>query len=262
MEFYKNQFNLWPDDYHCNVTVSEVIPQENSSRSAIIIFPGGGYCTRSPHEGIDYAKFFAKHGISAFSVDYRVFPNKYPDALIDARRAVQYVRANAVKYNIDADKITVIGSSAGGHLAALLSTSNAQFSDEVFEEISKTDYMPNAQILCYPVICNPEFTDISHTGSYISLLGESSCVSERSVDPSLLIRSDTPPAFIWHTAADDCVNVINSYRYAEHLRRNNVSVEMHIFPDGQHGLGLANDNLHVAQWNELVIKWLSYINFI
>ncbi len=260
--FSKRVFNIWPDGYRDEVLMSEVIPQNKTSRCAMIVFPGGAYGGHASYEGIDYAEFFADHGITSFSVDYRVTPHRYPDALYDARRAVQYVRANAEKYGIDTDKIAVIGSSAGGHLAALLSTSSAELADEVSDNISKTEYMPNAQILCYPVICNPEFSDISHKDSYKNLIGSEKSGFECSVDPYLLMRKDTPRAFIWHTAGDDGVNVINSYRYAEHLKRNRVPVEMHIFPDGRHGLALAEDTPHVAQWKNLVINWLSYINWI
>ena len=261
MNCNKRVFNLWPDDYRSEVMISEVIPQNKISTAAVIVFPGGCYSGHASYEGIDYAEFFAEHGMMAFSVDYRVSPNRYPDALYDARRAVQYVRANAEKYGIDADKIAVIGSSAGGHLAALLSTSSDKLPSEVGDEVSKTDYMPNAQVLCYPVICNPEFSDISHRDSYKNLIGCQDSGMECSLDPCLLMRKDTPQAFIWHTASDNGVNVINSYRYAEHLKRNGVSVEMHIFPEGPHGMALANNDPHVAQWKNLVINWFKYIGW-
>ena len=91
-------------------------------KGCVVIFPGGGYSGRAAHEGQGYAEFFAKNGIDSFVVDYRVKPTLFPYPLLDARRAVRYVRANAEKYGIDPEKIAVMGSSAGGHLAALVST--------------------------------------------------------------------------------------------------------------------------------------------
>ena len=255
------KFTLWPEGFCDEVTVTEVLPKNKTSNCAIIVFRGGAYAALCGYEGKDYACFFAENGIVSFSVDYRVKTHKYPEQLSDARRAVQYVRANAERYGIDKDKIAVIGSSAGGHLAALLSTSSDNLASEINDAVSVENYMPNAQILCYPVICNPEFKEISHSVSYKNLLGDNFDDLSRSVDPCILIRDDTPPAFIWHTAADNGVNVINSIRYAEHLRVNGVSVEMHIFPDGRHGLALANDFPHVAQWKALLLNWLDYIGF-
>ena len=146
-----------------------------------------------------------------------------------------------------------MGSSAGGHLAALAATYRGDLPGEGVDAIDSYDSTPNGQILCYPVISSDEA--ISHAGSYHYMLGER--YGERAaVDPERLVGPDTPPAFIWHTSSDSGVNVINSYRYATALHKAGVDAEVHIFPVGEHGLGLASELAHVAQWSSLLADWL------
>ena len=236
-------------------------PQTAPSDAAIVIFPGGGYGGRSPHEGKGYAEFLADAGVHAFVVDYRVAPHRFPLPLLDARRAVRWVRAHATEYGIDKNKIAVMGSSAGGHLAALVSNYAAPIEYEGIDEIDKESFCPNAQILCYPVICAPS-SGVAHKGSYYNLLGGQDGALENAVDPALLVSGTTPPAFIWHTSDDNAVNVINSYRYGIALREAGVPVEMHVFPKGAHGLGLAYKQPHVAQWSSLLLTWLRYNDWL
>lgn len=256
--------NLWentPGMAEVIPTVVPYIPAEKKSNMAVIICPGGGYGALCDHEGAAYAKFFAENGITAFVLYYRVFPHLYPLPLNDSRRAVRFVRAHAEGYGIDPDKIAIMGSSAGGHLAALTATFGGELPNENIDEIDKFTSTPNAQILCYPVIIAPDENNISHAGSYGCLLGCKDSKKEKSVDPSLLVTKNTPPAFIWHTSDDGCVNVINSYRYATALRQKSIDVEMHIFPNGPHGSGLAYNLPHVAQWSVLLLNWLDYIGW-
>ena len=237
------------------------VPKEKRSDAAIVIFPGGAYVGLADHEGAGYAEFLAGQGITAFVVKYRVAPHKFPLELLDARRAVRWVRFHAEEYGVDKERIAVMGSSAGGHLAALVSTYRDPIDFEDLDAVDAEDYLPNAQILCYPVICNPE-NDFAHRGSYHNLLESREAEEQRKVDPCLLADEQTPLAFIWHTAGDAGVNVINSYRYAEKLRRLNVPVEMHIFPYGPHGLGLAPQDPHVAQWSGLLLNWLRLLEWL
>lgn len=251
--------NLWNIDNSTQITFYEA--PEKRSDAAIVIFPGGAYAMRAEHEGKGYAEFFQSIGVNSFVVDYRVAPDYFPLPLLDARRAVRFVRANAEKFGISPDKIAVMGSSAGGHLTAMVSTYTEKIDGEDVDEIDKTDFLPNAQILCYAVIANPD-TGISHEGSYRNLLGDKYDEMHVKVDPVLNVTEKTPAAFIWHTASDEAANVINGYEYAKALRQHNVPVEMHIFPDGRHGLGVAKDFPHVAQWTELLKNWLSYIGWL
>lgn len=240
----------------CNETpVLEYFPAENKKTDAtVVVFPGGGYTMRASHEGKGYAEYLNSIGMDAFVCEYRVSPHRFPLPLLDARRAVRYVRANAEKFNIDPDKVAVMGSSAGGHLAALVSTYNAPIDFEDTDEIDKLNPIPNASILCYAVIHKPDETKVTHFGSYLNLLGEG-CDDYDNYSPDMLVNDNTPPAFIWHTSDDNVVNVINSYLYATALRQHGIKHEMHVFPHGNHGLGLAGNMPHVAQWAGLLENW-------
>ena len=191
-------------------------------------------------------------------MDYRCLPNHFPDALLDARTAVRFVRKNADLFNLDPQKIAVMGSSAGGHLCALLSTYRGKLKNEELTENYQTDYIPSAQILCYPVISSR--ADIIHEGSYRNLLGELFEQKDK-FSPELIADKDTPKAFIWHTFNDSVVNVANSYVYAEKLKQLGVVTELHIFPYGEHGENLGNKNQYVGQWKKLFENWLRLNEF-
>ncbi len=244
--------------YYPAVSLPRASLQE--SRAAVLIFPGGGYTSRASHEGVGYAQLINTFGLSAFVVNYRVSPATFPDELLDARRAVRFVRANAEKFRIDKDKIAVMGSSAGGHLAALLCTYRKDLPGEGADDTDAEDYRPNLQILCYPVISSDETIGPSY--SYRRLLGDDRYAERNAYSPDLLADQQTPPAFIWHTAADEGVNVINSYRMATRLRELSIPCEMHIFPYGPHGLGLAPKDAHVAQWTGLLRRFLHLFGYL
>lgn len=237
------------------------IPENKTSDSAVLIFPGGGYIRRADHERENYAKFLNAHGITAFVAGYRLHPHHFPLPLLDARRCMRYIRANAEKFGIDKNKIAAMGSSAGGHLTALLSTYTKPIEFEGMDEIDQEDYMPNKQILCYPVIEQPGNPTILHTKSYLNLIGREDPEMESELNPAKHVTDDTPEAFIFHTAADTGVTVVHSYIYATELRQHNIPVEMHVFPDGGHGLGLAPNLPHTAQWSGLLLNWLKRIGW-
>lgn len=235
--------------------VLEYYPAENKKTDAtVVICPGGGYACRAEHEGKGYAEYFNSLGMDAFVCEYRVSPHRFPLPLLDARRAIRYVRANAEKFGVDPEKVAVMGSSAGGHLAALVSTYTSPIEFETDDEIDRLSPIPNATILCYAVCHMPDETNVAHVGSFLNLLGDEKDFGKYS--PDLLVNDSTPTAFIWHTSDDDCVNVINSYLYAKSLREHGIKHEMHIFPSGYHGLGLAQNKPHVAQWSGLMKNWL------
>ncbi len=243
-----------------NGVMMHYYPSESRhSKGAVIIFSGGGYNHRAYHEGEPYALMLNNIGIDAFLLDYRVNPDLFPAPLIDARRAVAHVRKNCEAYDIDPTKIAVMGSSAGGHLAALVST----YKDAVDgDDTDPAECIPNAQILCYPV------TDIaSHRGSYEMLLGDDVELHEK-VNPILLADENTPSAFIWHTSTDDLVDVKSSYKYASRLSELGIYCEMHVYPTGCHGLGLATGDSkracveYVQRWPEELARWLKLIGWI
>ena len=262
------QFNLWektPGMCEEIPTITAYIPENKTTDSAVVIMPGGGYCGRAPHEGEGYAKFLNEHGITAFVCGYRVSPHRFPLPLLDSRRAIRTVRYYADKYGIDKNKIAIMGSSAGGHLSAMTSTYFEPIEFEGIDDIDKEDFKPNAQILCYPVIKTLSEADGAHIGSAMNLMGEKVLELGDKLDPEKIASNETPQCFMWHTFEDGCVPVYNSLDYAKALKKHNVPVEMHIFPDGSHGLGLTNKetklDIHVSQWGELLINWLKYIGF-
>ena len=153
-----------------------------------------------------------------------------------------------------------MGSSAGGHLAGMVSTYTAPIEYEDIDKIDRENGIPDATILCYPVLHAPDGTDVAHVGSFINLCGENGDFKAVSDDEN--VTDSTPPAFIWHTSDDDGVNVINSYLYASALRRHGIPHEVHVFPKGPHGLGLAPGFPHVAQWAPLMKNWLAFMGWL
>ena len=270
----KEVFDLWktvPGMCEEIPKITVYTPENKRSRGAVVIFPGGAYAMRAEHEGEGYARFLTENGFVAFVVDYRVSPHRFPCPLLDARRGVKFARFYAEKYGIDKNKIAVMGSSAGGHLAALASTYFDDIDIEIEQdEIEKEDFIPNAQILCYPVI-RILGKEIAHLGSGANLLGvEKHAPCGEDFQPDMIASERTPKAFIWHTAEDNGVPVYNSYVYATALRKLNIDVEMHIFPNGRHGLGACvtptpTDDPkvleHNSQWTDLLVNWLDYIGF-
>ena len=222
-------------------------PKTKKGDGAVIIFTGGAYARRAPHEAEPYALEINRMGLWAFVVDYAVAPEVYPAALNDGIAAIELARQTE---GVNPEKIAVMGSSAGGHLAASLAT------------LKDRSIRPNAQILCYPV------TDMeSHSGSYENLLGGETDKADEH-NPTALSDESCPPAFIWHTSSDPSVDVKGTYRYATRLSELGVPVEMHIYPVGGHGLGLANGlydratEPYVQRWIEDLERWLELIGFI
>ncbi|MBQ8248557.1 MAG: alpha/beta hydrolase [Clostridia bacterium] len=220
----------------------------------IVIYPGGGYHNLAAHEGAPYAEFFNKRGMHAVVVHYRIDPNRDPAPLADAQRAIKIVRANADKWMIDPDKIVTMGSSAGGHLAACTITL-PDVCKEPQDDIDKQSCKPNGAILCYPVIS--VIDSFAHTGSGHHLLGEDRYEREGTYfSLQNRVTAETPKVFIWHTSDDECVNVKNSLVFGEKLRDNGIPFEMHIYPHGRHGLGLALDREDIRPWADLAADWV------
>lgn len=241
--------------------------QYTQKRPCILIMPGGGYNHLAEYkEGEVYALNFGGMGYHAAVLEYSVAPAAYPTQLLEVASAVKLLRDHASEWNIDTDKIFVCGSSAGGHLAAHYGCAWSE--DFVAEALGVTDkelLRPNGMILCYPVITSgPK----AHRGSFVSLCGDKyeELVDRLSVER--LVNKDTPRAFIWHTFADASVPVENSLLFAEALRAQDIPFELHIYPVGRHGLGLANWATRNAEglgvepqcqsWISLVKTWLEF----
>lgn len=254
-----NLYNRLPSGYEKMPTIEYYKAEKKYSDIAFIIFPGGGYHHLAPHEGVGYAKLLNTWGIDAFVVYYSVAPHAFPAQINDARRAVQFVRANAGEYEINPEKIVVMGSSAGGHLASMLSTYKGETEKYEVDEISKENFMPNFQVLCYPVV-DLSNDKIAHIGSRNALLSEDyNKEMAEKLSPQISCDENTPPAFIWHNADDAVVHVFNSINYVKSLKDSGVPCELHIFPYGGHGLGMAT-NKHCGQWTNLLFNWLKEMN--
>lgn len=225
-----------------------------NSTGAVVVLPGGGYEKRAQHEGETVGEWFQSIGITAFVLEYRIAPYQHPAEISDAIRAVKYVRHHAEGYGIDPQKIAIMGFSAGGHLAGSVSVHYDKKMYEPTDEIDNESAKPNLSILCYPVIDMGEYR---HDGSRQNLIGRKP-TEEMKEFMSLhkQVTKDTPEAFIWHASPDIVVPVDNSLLYASALSACNVDFELHIYPVGSHGIGLAEDNAHVAKWSKNLEDWL------
>ena len=228
------------------------------AKACVLICPGGGYEFLSDIlEGKEIAEWLNSKKISAAVLYYRVKPYAHPHALIDAKRAMRLLRHNAETFGFPKNIIGIMGFSAGGHVAGCVST---HFEEEKnpADNIDIEDSRPDFQILCYPVIT----TDMTyaHQNSILLLLGkdfENEEIAEYySVEKQ--VSNDTPPAFIWHTAEDDCVPVQNSLEYAKRLAEHRIPTELHIYPFGKHGTALKNVP-HTEKWSKDLESWLNDI---
>lgn len=239
-----------PDQAQPSITAYPV----EGSHGAVIVCPGGGYAMKAPHEGGPIAEKINEAGISAFVLDYRVHPCHREAPLADASRAIRVVRAMGY------EKVAIIGFSAGGHLtcsAATLYTDGDPASEDPIERLSSR---PDAFLPCYAVV---SFASFRHQGSLENLLGDKKEDIEliRRFSAELHVDSNTPPCFLWHTAADNVVPVENSLNLANALAHAGVSFEMHIYPQGPHGLGLAPEYEDVRTWSEHMNCWLKAQGF-
>ncbi len=220
--------------------------QTQEPASAVIVCPGGGYGRRAEHEGAPVASWLNALGIAAFVLDYRVAPHRHPAPLHDAQRAIRLVRHNADAWHIRADRVGVLGFSAGGHLAATVGTSPDTADSAADDPVERMSTRPEALVLCYPVI---SFGPFAHAGSVRNLLGDDpSDDARRQLSADTNVSSNTPPAFLWHTADDPEVSVEHSLAFASALHRNGVPFALHVYPNGAHGLGMAKSDPEVSSW--------------
>lgn len=236
-------------------------PKDKATGAAILVLPGGGYSRLSDiKEGSAVAEWLNSLGISAFVLKYRLGPRYgQPNQFLDATRALRTVRARAAQWNLDENRIGILGFSAGGHLASTLATrfdAGKRGGDDMIERVSSR---PDIQILLYPVITMGELT---HAGSKKNLLGENpSAEMIKFYSNELQVTSETPPAFLVHTTTDTAVPVENSLQYATALRRAKVPFELHVYERGPHGFGLAPNDPVLATWTARCADWLGLQGF-
>ena len=244
----------------------EMIPDRK--RPLVLICPGGGYEMTSDREAEPVAIQYIAKGYQAAILRYSVKPAKYPLALLQLAKAVAHLREYADEYHIDTEKIVVQGFSAGGHLACSLGVFwKKPFLSETLG-VSAEQIRPNGMILCYPVITSGEK---AHQGSFEKVLGEDYVDEEKRRFLSLeySVSKDTPPTFLWHTAPDDTVPVENSLLFFQALHALDIPAELHIYPVGGHGLGLATAETacpngygiqpECESWIQLAGDWMKHM---
>lgn len=235
--------------------------KDKATGTAVIVCPGGSYKVLTYEaEGIRTAKEFAKNGIAAFVLKYRLpddstMIDKKIGPLQDAQQAIKIVRENANTWGIDTSRVGIMGFSAGGHLAATAAT---HFQKAYIDNPQHTNLRPAFLIVIYPVISMQD--RITHRDSRTNLLGKNP--SKEMTDlfsNELQAGPGTPPTYITHAGDDKLVDVDNSILLYEKLRRSGIPAEMHLYPKGGHGFVL---RAAPADWMSTLFKWLKSGKFI
>jgi acetyl esterase/lipase len=239
------------------------VPAVRASGAAVVVCPGGGYRTlASGHEGKQVAEWLNTLDVSAFVLQYRVGPRyRHPAPLDDAQRALRLVRSRSREWGVDPGRVGILGFSAGGHLASTTGTHFDDGNPEAADPVERVGSRPDFMILAYPVI---SFTaPFTHSGSRQSLLGDMPDPKlVRELSGELHVTPRTPPTFLFHTADDAAVPVENSLAFCQALHAAQVPAELHVFPKGPHGVGLAAHDPVLSQWPKLCAAWLKAMGFL
>ncbi|MEP7186083.1 MAG: alpha/beta hydrolase [Rhodanobacter sp.] len=239
-------------------TLTVYLPATNSTGTAVVICPGGGY----EHLAVDWegtlvAQWFNQHQVAAFVLQYRHGKDHgYPQPIDDGRRAMRWVRDHADTYHLAKNRIGIMGFSAGGHVASTVSTHFDADTAVGKDAIAKVSARPDFTILAYPVITMKK--DLTHMGSRENLLGANppKALIER-LSNETQVTDQTPPAFIYATDADKAVPPENSVDYYLALHRHHVPAELHIFREGGHGSGLGQHASLLNIWPTLLARWMA-----
>lgn len=238
--------------------------RQNQKRPCMVVCPGGGYGMCSERESEPIALHFLTEGFNVFVLKYSVAPHRFPTQIREVAAVMELIYSNSEEWNCDTEKVAIIGFSAGGHLAAHYST---MYDCKEIREVFPESKSVNATVLAYPVI-DADFNN-THRGSFMNLLGHAPDKEEEEYfSCNRHVKPTTPPAFLWHTAEDGAVPVVNSISYAKALIENNVPVELHIYPYGGHGLSTSDkhtvdDVTEIVAYNNIwldsVKRWLNLI---
>jgi acetyl esterase/lipase len=234
-------------------------PADKATGAAIVVCPGGGYRNLAKHEGEPVAEWLNTVGVTAFVLQYRLGPRyHHPAPLQDASRAVRTVRARASEWNVDPQRVGILGFSAGGHLAATLGTHFEEGDAKAEDPVERVSSRPDLMVLIYPAI--------SFTADFVKqpaggvLLGD-------NPNPELLdllsdekhVTARTPPAFLVHTSEDRCEH---SLVFALALKKAGVPFELHLYEKGKHGYGLAQKDPVLKTWTDHCATWLGEHDFL
>jgi len=236
--------------------------KEERKKMAIIVIPGGGYRHLTYDlGGYSYAKWLNTLGISAFVLNYRLptspdLKQREIGPLQDIQAAIKLIRKNAAQYGISPDQIGVLGTSAGGHLAAMASNIPSDYT-ELKDDWTSISTVPNFAILVSPVIDLGEF---AHKGSRDNLLGENASLEKiKEYSMQNRVTEKTPTTILFHAQNDNAVPVINSILYYEAMIKNKVKGAMFIFPEGEHNIGISNKTELTDNWKKICADWLKTI---
>lgn len=229
---------------------------DRPNRTAVIIAPGGGYVRLSfEREGVQYANWLSSLGITSFVLKYRMQEFGHPAPLQDVLRAVRLVRSRAAEFKINPARIGVMGSSAGGHLAASAGTLFDHAAGRTGAELDAVNARPDFLILMYPVISMDD--PVAHAGSRRALLGANptpELLQLMSLDKQ--VTATTPPTLIIHTQEDQAVPVENAIRFYQGLTKAKVPAEMYLFEHGSHGMGMKPEFGTASEWPARATEWL------
>lgn len=226
-------------------------------RPAVIVVPGGGYAYASGREKMPIAHAFLAQGYQVFVLNYLCGDEhaRYPEQLLEEAAAVDCIKKNADAWKVNKDEIFLVGFSAGGHLVANLAVEHQNVEEKAGVAL---DCKPTAVGLSYPVISSTH----GHFGSYENLLKgyseEEAQALRKKLNLDEAVSKQTPPAFIWTTATDAVVPADNAIRYALALDRNGISYELHVYPDGPHGLSTAHldVNVKLTEVQKRATRWV------
>lgn len=221
------------------------------SRPALLVLPGGGYAFCSDREGEPVALEFFARGYNVYVVKYPVVPARYPAQLAVAAAAMDTVRKRASGCKTDVHKVFAMGFSAGAHLCGCLANC-----PDGMEVTKGYDFRPDGIVLSYPVIF-----EIGHLGSFQNLLGDRRDKDTEWLELHKSVRDDNPPAFIWATATDNCVSPLCALRYAEAYAEKKLPYELHIYPEGVHGLSLADSRVNKGELSDEVRRAADWVDY-
>jgi len=224
--------------------------------TAVIVCPGGGYARLSTQrEGVQYANWLGTLGVTTFVLKYRMKEFGYPAPLQDVLRAVRIVRSRAAEFKINPARIGVMGSSAGGHVAACAGTLFDHSAGKTGAALDATSARPDFLILMYPVITMDD--PYAHAGSRKNLIGDHPAPDlAQLMSPEKQVTAATPPTLLIHTQADQTVPVENSILFFQALTRAKVPAEMYLFEHGSHGMGMKAEFGTASDWPARAAEWL------
>ncbi len=238
--------------------------------AAVVILPGGGYHGHAmDHEGYQFAEWFRSLGLTSAICTYRLRGKGndgkgygHPIPMQDAQRAVQTLRARATELNIDPQRIGAIGFSAGGHLCSTISTHFADGDQSSEDPVTRVSSRPDFSILCYPVIAFDQKDHSQRKPTKLAWREPGPCVDRAVVERAASDGENAADVSVPHGRRHSAVPVENSVQYFAACKKNGVPAELHVFPKGRHGLGLAKDTPGASQWPELCERWLRSIGVV